>query len=742
MKIIHLISGGDGGGAKTHVFSLLKSLNKTESAILVCFRAGPFSDEAIALGIPTVIFSHKNIFKTFRELKKMVVREGIQIIHCHGSRGNMMGALLKHSLKLPVITTVHSDYQLDYMGRPLHRITYGVINSIALRRLDYRIGVSDAMVDLLLSRGFRPDRLFSIYNGIDFTPVQPKTTPEEYWKKAGLQTEEGCVVVGIAARLSPVKDIATLIRAFAMAAKKAPKLRLLIAGDGELSTQLKTLAEELQISGKICFMGWISDIRSFYQSIHINTLTSLSETFPYALTEGAREHLPTVASRVGGVPYLIDHGINGFLFPAGNAEALAKHLVTLAENPGLRRRFGEALYQKASTKFSLEATRLRQISIYETVLRRQDRAKKKRDGVLICGAYGRGNAGDDAILEAILIELRQINPDLPLWVLSRHPRSTQLSYRVNSIYTFSFLHFLYRMKKSVLYINGGGSLMQDITSRRSLWFYLYTIWTAKRQGCKVLMYGCGIGPINHKNHRYLLAKCLNQSVDIITLRDPHSLKELADLEVNRPEIKLSADPTVVLPPAPAPIIDDCLSQAGLKPDGKFICFTLRRWPGFTEKVSAFADAADYAYETYGLIPVFLPIESRMDLPASRQVAAEMKSPHVFLEEATDSGRVIGLLSRMQIVVSMRLHALVFAASQGVPLVGVVYDQKVSSFLSSIGQDLYQDLDKITAPMLREYIDRAIGRSKDTSFLQGAVARLVELEKENSSAAKRLLAGKE
>lgn len=69
------------------------------------------------------------------------------------------------------MTTVHSDYRLDYLGRPLSRLTYGTINTIALRRLDYRIGVSDAMTDLLIKRGFDPDRLFTIYNGIDFTPA-------------------------------------------------------------------------------------------------------------------------------------------------------------------------------------------------------------------------------------------------------------------------------------------------------------------------------------------------------------------------------------------------------------------------------------------------------------------------------------------------------------------------------------------------------------------------------------------
>ena len=173
MKVITLISGGDSGGAKTHVHSLLQNLSRTIEVTMVCFLEGPFAQEARELGIPTVVLSGRNLLRTYRTLKRMIREGGYQLIHCHGARGNMMGALLRRSTGLPVVTTVHSDYRLDYLGRPLSRLTYGTINTIALRRLDYRIGVSDAMTDLLIKRGFDPDRLFTIYNGIDFTPRTP-----------------------------------------------------------------------------------------------------------------------------------------------------------------------------------------------------------------------------------------------------------------------------------------------------------------------------------------------------------------------------------------------------------------------------------------------------------------------------------------------------------------------------------------------------------------------------------------
>jgi len=738
MKVIHLISGGDSGGAKTHVHSLLLGLCNAIDVTLVCFTHGPFAEEAMELGIPTLVLEDRNLLRVVKTLKNMIAEDGYDIIHCHGSRGNLMGALLKRSTGLPVVTTVHSDYRLDYLGRPFSRFTYGTINTLALRKLDFRIGVSDAMVDILISRGFNPDRLFAIYNGLDFTPRPAAMGRMEYFRSVGLRSDEDSVVAGIAARLNPVKDIATLIRAFAKAHERYPKLRLLIAGDGEQMPMLKALASDLGVAGTVCFAGWITDTDTFYQSIDINTLTSLSETFPYALTEGARAAKPTISSRVGGVPYLIDHGVTGLLFPPGDVNALAKHLETLASDSELRLHLGRRLYLKAKTEFSLESTISRQIEIYEAILRRWARPKAGRDGVLVCGAYGRGNAGDDAILEAILAELRALDRDLPVWVLSRNPNETRLTYRVNAIYTFDILRFLHVMGKAGLYINGGGSLMQDVTSYRSLWFYLFTIATAKLCGNKVIMYGCGIGPIRQPSNRKITARVLQSSVDAITLRDPHSADELKEMGVNRPEILLTADPTVTLPAAPPEAVDGVMESRGLDPKGRYIAFLLRPWPGFDGKAEAIARTAEYVYQTYGLTPAFLPVEPRRDVAAAQKVASRLRCPYRLLEDTGTSAQTIGLLSRMAVVVSMRLHGLVFAAGQGVPLVGVVYDQKVSAFLDYIGQDLYLDLNSLTAPALMERVDKACARVGDTEFLSKSVFRLREVEGKNSETAKKLL----
>ena len=739
MKVIHLISGGDSGGAKTHVLSLLQNLNKTITAQLVCFRDGPFAEEARAMGIPTMICGGNNIPHLRRELADYIRQGGYQLIHCHGSRANMIGALLREPTGLPVVSTVHSDYKLDYMGRPFARLTFGAINAWALRHLDYRIGVSDAMVDLLIDRGFPPDRFYAIYNGIDFTPAPSQGERLAYLRGLGADVEENSVVVGIAARLNPVKDMSTLIRGFAEGHKSCPRLRLVIAGDGEERQKLGDLAKELGVEKEVTFAGWISGgMDRFYSALDINALTSLSETFPYALTEGARFHLATVATAVGGIPYLIDQDVNGYLFIPGDWQTLGRYLAALGNEDALRREMGEKLYEKASAKFSIQSTVDTQLHIYEEIIRRHNRPKRDRDGVVICGAYGRGNAGDDAILEAILQEMRAIDPDMPITVLTKDPKATRLTYRVRTAGRMDVLTWKKAMRHAGLYINGGGSLIQDVTSRRSLWFYLHNIQAAHKAGCKVQMYGCGIGPVLREQHRKLAASVLNASVDVITLREPDSLKELQSMGVTKPEILLTADPALTLPAASEDEIDSVLLRAGIPPHGKYLCFALRNWKGFEDKAPLFAQAAKYAYETYGLTPVFAAVEKHLDPVAGRLAAAGLDIPHYFLDDAGSAGTIIGALSRMQAVVSMRLHALIFAAGQGIPLAGVVYDPKVSAFLRYIGQENFLDLDALTADALKAMIDRMVSSPISPEEQAAAVQKLRQIEQVNVDTARRLL----
>lgn len=735
MKILHLISGGDVGGAKTHVLSLLEGLNRSESVHLVCFMEGEFAAEARVLGIPTTVVAGSNPLKSRKRILAMIRHDGYEIIHCHGAKANMLGALLRKKAGIPVVSTVHSDYRLDYMGRPLAALTYGNINKIALRKFDAWVGVSHGMTELLTSRGFDPQRLYPLYNGVDFSHIPPVVSREEYLKGLGLELREDTVVYGIAARINPVKDMETLVRAFALAVKECPNIRLVIAGEGEQEALIRGLAEELCPKNTVFFAGWVKDMYSFYNALDVNLLTSLSETFPYALTEGSRMGCATISSRVGGVPYLIDDGINGFLFEPRDADTLAGHMVRLAQDSDLRRQMGRALQEKTRREFSLDAMVEKQKQIYAAILRRTERLQRKRDGVVICGAYGRGNCGDNAILNAIVQQLRQVDPDLPITALSRKPAQTKQIAGVNAVYTFHIFRIGRLLRKSQLYISGGGTLMQDATSTRSLLYYLYSIRQAAKNGCKVMLYGCGVGPISRGKNRKRTAATLNRYAHKISVRDEYSLDFLKELQVTKPEISLTADPALLMDAPVGGPMQTYLRSSGIAPEKRYIMFALRPWEGFREKIQDFAAACNYAYETYGLTPLLYAMEPRRDEAANAAVAEKLRCPFVQLSAGRDGRQALALVKQMEAVVSMRLHSLIFAAGQGVPVVGVVYDPKVSGFLDYLGQKLYLPLEDVTAEDLKTLIDRALTQKTAD---ETAVERLRSLAEENPRLAKELL----
>ena len=364
----------------------------------------------------------------------------------------------------------------------------------------------------------------------------------------------------------------------------------------------------------------------------------------------------------------------------------------------------------------------------------------KRSGILICGSYGLGNTGDEAILKAILREARAAAGGEELTVLSRNPAETTARHGVAALHMFDIPGILRVMGRVRLYINGGGSLIQDATSRRSLLYYLFTLRAARWRGCKVLMYGCGIGPVSRPGDVALVRRVLNTCVDAITLREDASLAELKRFGVDKPETVLAADPVLSLQPAPEEETDALMARLGLEPGGAYLGVCLRTWKGFEDKVPVIADAVRYARDRYGLTPVFLSVNHITDGDAADLVCAHLDGPQCILRQPLSSELMLGLTSRMQAVISMRLHGLIFAAGQGVPLVGITYDPKVSGFLSYMGQELYQDLDELTCGSLRAMLDRALALRDGRDELHTAVARLRRLEQNNSDVLRRLLAG--
>ncbi len=735
MKIIHLISGGDVGGAKTHVLSLLREMGKQHTVKLVCFVDGPFADEAREMGIPTRILKHKNMFLLRRELLDCIRRGGYDLLHCHGAKANVYSTWLRRKLGMPVISTVHSDPRLDYLGRPLANLTYGGLNRIALPRRDGWVAVTDAMKELLISRGFPGDSIWPIYNGIEFPEQMPHRPRQEYLQSLGLDWDEKCVIFGIAARIASVKDLPTLVRAFALAAEENPRVRLLIAGDGEQRQAVQALAGELCPAGTVHFALWQSDMNSFYHCLDVNMLSSISETFPYAITEGARMYCATISTAVGGVPRLIRDGENGFLVEPGDHQAMAQAMIRLARDGELRRTFGIRLHDQVREEYSVESMARRQVEIYESVLLRRMRAQQGRYGAVICGAYGRGNAGDEAILMTMIRQLRQEDPLLPICVLSRDPRGTAAMTGVSSEYLFHMGAVAKWLKKSSLYISGGGSLIQNATSNRSLLYYLLSIRQAAKHGCRVMMYGCGIGPVSGEKYQRLVQRGLQKNVDLIALRDPESRETLEKFGVNAPRIQVTADPAMLMQGDEGGA-QRYLERNGLDPDGKYCMFVLRPWEDAQQRMDALSAAAEHVWNQYGLTPVFFSFEPNRDQEFNAQVAQRTQAPCVMLPPISDGAVICGLLAKMELVVSMRLHALIFSCSQQTRIVGISYDPKVSGFMNYLGSENCLELSQVNPAVLNQTLDRALTGEPLTSSLN----HMRTLAEENGHLAGKLLRG--
>ena len=343
-------------------------------------------------------------------------------------------------------------------------------------------------------------------------------------------------------------------------------------------------------------------------------------------------------------------------------------------------------------------------------------ARRERRGAVICGAYGMGNAGDEAVLASIAASLRRIEADMPVTVLSRRPEAEGRRIGGEGVHPLRVLRWMRAMKRARLFISGGGSLLQNVTSRRSLAYYLFTIRLAKKCGCAVQLYGCGIGPLLDERARRDTALTLNTCADIITVRDEASAELLRELGVSAPRILLAADPALSLPP-------------GQGEREKCVGFVLRDWPGLGERLPALAAAARRCYECYRLTPVFFcfaPADRGPARAACRLLAAE----GIPCSTSVDARRA----GRMSLVISMRLHGLIFALRDGAPAAGISYDPKVDAFCREAGLPCLP-LELAGEEALTALIDEAA--LLDGESLSSALGRLKRRERVNEAAAAQL-----
>jgi len=739
MKVLHLISGGDSGGAKTHVFALLDKLKHQADIRVVCLMQGVFYKEIIEKkDIDTVLLEQRSRFdvSVAGKLADMINTEGFDILHVHGARANFVAMLMKHKVKVPVVTTMHSDYLLDF-DTFIKKLVFLNMNKLALRTIDYFIAVSDTFRDMLIERGFTPNRIHTVYNGMDFSNV-PKTPTEkaEFAKAHNFEWEKDCIYIGIAARFDIVKGVDIFIKSAAEVVKKHKNVRFLIAGDGAEKDNLMALVKELGIEKYVRFLGFVRDIYGFLNFIDVNTLTSLCESFPYSMLEGAAMKAPMVSSRVGGIPSLVIEGETGFLFESGDYKEMAEKLGLFIKNPELITELGEAIYERATTRFESQTFADRHMEIYKDII--ADYKDKKRYDIVLSGYYGFKNSGDDALLMAILDDLRSQKRDIRTVVLSATPEETKRIYGVDSKNRSSIPDVLWAIKNSKMLISGGGSLIQDETSSKSLWYYLCVIKAAKKHGLKVMQLANGIGPLNKDIDRKLAAKVINNNVDYITLRDVRSLEELRDIGVTEVETKVTADPAMNLECACEKDIMRIFSEENIPSDRKLACISVRSWKNNDENFEdEMARALDYCVKKYNVYPLFVPMQYSKDYDISRRICDKMAQTGYIINKPRSVQETIGIIKNTSFVVAMRLHSLIYAAGTGVSAIAIVYDPKVRSFMEYAQQNQMIDIGQFSSEKMIAEIDKFFA-DENSKNAQSIGETMRKLAKENSKIAVNLL----
>ncbi len=704
MKVMHLISGGDSGGAKTHLFELLDKLKLSCEVSVACLMKGPFYNEILEKDIESHLFLQKNRFdlSVVDDIHRFIKNKNIELLHVHGARANFIAMFLKGRLSIPVVTTMHSDYLLDF-DELFKRLVFTNLNILSLRKLDYFIAVSHSFKDMLIKRNFRPNGIHIVYNGMDFSKIpQNVTSKEEYAQKHGLELNNDLCYVGIAARFDAVKGVDVFINGAAKAYEKNKNLRFLIAGTGSEEKNLKALTKKLGMEDVIKFLGFETDIYGFLNFIDINTLTSKCESFPYSMLEGAAMKKPMIASNVGGIPALVKNGETGFIFENGNFGEMAEKIVELSQNKELILKMGEAINEKVRNEFSADVFAKTHLDIYSAIL--LDYNSEKKYDFVLSGYFGFNNSGDDALLKALINDLKTLRPSCRIAVLSRRPKNTRRLFGVDSIGRMSPINLWKTFKKSSVLLSGGGSLIQDETSSKSLWYYLALIAFAKKCKMKVMQIANGIGPVNRESNRRLAAKIINNNVDSISLRENKSATELENLGVKVP-YKITADPAISLNGVSYTGVKSVFDKNNVKTND-YICVAIRDWkqfaPGFKKSL---AKCLDYIHTQYKKDIVFLPMQYPQDIEISKSVASKMQSKSYIIETPCTIEETIGIINHSSLVLAMRLHSLVYAVSCGVGVIALKYDPKIDGFMNYFRQSNIVNVETITEAELKHTINK-------------------------------------
>ncbi len=332
--------------------------------------------------------------------------------------------------------------------------------------------------------------------------------------------------------------------------------------------------------------------------------------------------------------------------------------------------------------------------------------------VVISGYHGFKNSGDEALLFAILKTLKAKKPELDVTVLSKTPEETARVYDVKSISRYSLFAIIKEMRSSKVLLFGGGSLLQDVTSRKSIFYYLAILFLAECCKIKTMLYANGIGPITNKLSRFLAKHILNR-VDVITLRDDRSEEDLKNLNVTKPKIIITADPAFTIDTDASLSGKYFTKRAGVPNNTRLCAVSIRNWKNLKgDFCTELAKLCDYMVTDYNIHPLFVPFQYPHDLEISKRVMKSMDNPSYIINRELTVAEMFSVLSEAEITIGMRLHSLIYATTLTIPSMALVYDPKIIAFMESISQPDWVNVESFSFESAKKVLDLLV-ENKET-----------------------------
>lgn len=356
MRIAHVDTGRTWRGGQAQVFGLCQGLVARGHEVLVLAPRGPLADRLRAAGIPWSRFESANDldFPASWRLSRALARYAPDIVHLHSGRAHALGAAAARGR--PVVVSRRVDF--DVSSGVSKRFKYG-------RNVDRFLCISEGVRSVLAQAGLEPAKVVVVRSGIDLE--RWRTLPDPAPLRARLGLAPDVPVLGLLAALAPHKDLFNLLAAADLLRARVPEARWVVFGEGELRARLERDRRARRLEDVVLFPGFVENVASALAIMSAFVLSSYLEGLGTSVLDAQAAGVAVVATRVGGVPEMIDGVDNGWLVPPRDPLALARACEEALADPAERQR--RAARARATVRrFSLEGTIEDTIAVYRDVL--------------------------------------------------------------------------------------------------------------------------------------------------------------------------------------------------------------------------------------------------------------------------------------------------------------------------------------------------------------------------------------